>query len=222
VRRPLKVLNMKRLYDTMRQKGLVLCGQKNIVSVLSVELVKFAIKQRVCAKIVMNPQKVIFGKRNMFKKIKRKSGNIEKKIPGFLNVKFGLKKSLNEMETDVNSVIQKQILLSNTNCQNVSVENFLMKIWKYCAVHVTASNGILLLRKHSNYTSISIKDAIVQATEETCRGEFEAVPPPRNWSVSKLLLKVIEWLRHTAGCSFYQGQCITNDLWILNLRSTGI
>lgn len=29
-------------------------------------------------------------------------------------------------------------------------------------------------------------------------------------------------LRHTAGCSFYQGQCITNDLWILNLRSTGI
>lgn len=29
-------------------------------------------------------------------------------------------------------------------------------------------------------------------------------------------------LRHTAGCSFYQGQCITNDLWIVNLRSTGI
>jgi hypothetical protein len=27
-------------------------------------------------------------------------------------------------------------------------------------------------------------DAIVQTTEETCRGEFEAVPPPRNWSVS--------------------------------------
>jgi hypothetical protein len=65
-------------------------------------------------------------------------------------------------------------------------------------------------------------DAIVQTTEETCRGEFEAVPPPRNRSVSKLLLKVIEWLRHTAGCSFYQGQCITNDLWIQNLRSTGI
>jgi N4-gp56 family major capsid protein len=29
-------------------------------------------------------------------------------------------------------------------------------------------------------------------------------------------------LRHTAGASFYQGQCITNDLWIQNLRSTGI
>src|ERR1700679_1870477 len=29
-------------------------------------------------------------------------------------------------------------------------------------------------------------------------------------------------LRHTAGCSFYQGQCITNDQWIVNLRSTGI
>src|SRR5574337_1158459 len=29
-------------------------------------------------------------------------------------------------------------------------------------------------------------------------------------------------LRHTACCSFYQGQCITNDLWLQNLRSTGI
>ncbi len=27
-------------------------------------------------------------------------------------------------------------------------------------------------------------------------------------------------LRHTAGCSFYQGQCVTNDLWVQNLRST--
>lgn len=65
-------------------------------------------------------------------------------------------------------------------------------------------------------------DAIVQTTEETCRGEFEAIPPPRNWSVGLLWPKVIAWLRHTAGCSFYQGQCITNDLWIINLRSTGI
>ena len=29
-------------------------------------------------------------------------------------------------------------------------------------------------------------DAIVQTTEETCRGEFEAVPPPRKWSVGLL------------------------------------
>lgn len=29
-------------------------------------------------------------------------------------------------------------------------------------------------------------------------------------------------LRHTAGCSMYQGQCITNDLWMQNLRSSGI
>lgn len=29
-------------------------------------------------------------------------------------------------------------------------------------------------------------------------------------------------LRHTAGCTFYQGQCITNDLWVQNLRSTGL
>jgi hypothetical protein len=48
----------------------------------------------------------------------------------------------------------------------------------------------------------SKEDAIVQTTEETCRGELEAVPPPRNWSVSLLWLKVIARLRHTAGCSF--------------------
>lgn len=29
-------------------------------------------------------------------------------------------------------------------------------------------------------------------------------------------------LRHSAACSFYQGQCITQDLWVQNLRSTGI
>jgi N4-gp56 family major capsid protein len=29
-------------------------------------------------------------------------------------------------------------------------------------------------------------------------------------------------LRHTAGCSFYQGSCLNNDLWMLNARSTGI
>lgn len=29
-------------------------------------------------------------------------------------------------------------------------------------------------------------------------------------------------LRHTAACVFYQGQCLTNDLWVQNLRSTGV
>lgn len=29
-------------------------------------------------------------------------------------------------------------------------------------------------------------------------------------------------LRHAAACSFYQGQCITQDLWVQNLRSSGI
>ncbi len=29
-------------------------------------------------------------------------------------------------------------------------------------------------------------------------------------------------LRHTAGATFYQGQCITQDLWVQNLRSTGL
>lgn len=27
-------------------------------------------------------------------------------------------------------------------------------------------------------------------------------------------------LRHTAACQFYQGQCVNNDTWVMNLRST--
>lgn len=92
-----------------------------------------------------------------------------------------------------------------------------------CVVHVMVKSiGYIYQRERLNLRTPIKGDAIVQTTEETCRGEFEAVPPPSNWSVGKLLLKVIVWLRHTAGCSFYQGQCITNDLWIQNLRSTGI
>ena len=29
-------------------------------------------------------------------------------------------------------------------------------------------------------------------------------------------------LRHTAGCTTYQGQCVTQDLWMQNMRSTGL
>lgn len=29
-------------------------------------------------------------------------------------------------------------------------------------------------------------------------------------------------LRHTAACNTYQGQCINNDLWVQNLRATGL
>lgn len=29
-------------------------------------------------------------------------------------------------------------------------------------------------------------------------------------------------LRQTAACNFYQGQCINNDLWVQNLRATGL
>jgi N4-gp56 family major capsid protein len=29
-------------------------------------------------------------------------------------------------------------------------------------------------------------------------------------------------LRQMAACNFYQGQCINNDLWVQNMRSTGI
>lgn len=30
------------------------------------------------------------------------------------------------------------------------------------------------------------------------------------------------YLRHAAACTFYQGQCVNQDLWVQNLRSTGI
>ena len=103
---------------------------------------------------------------------------------------------------------------------NVHVKSLLIDLEAYGISYGDRAEGASHRDRLSEETSNM--DAIVKTTEETCRGEFEAVSPPRNWSVSKLLLKVIEWLRHTAGCSFYQGQCITQDLWGQNLRSTGI
>lgn len=55
--------------------------------------------------------------------------------------------------------------------------------------------------------------AIVQTTEETCRGESEAIFPPSDWSVGLVRPKVIEWLRSTAGCQFYQGEDTTLALY---------
>lgn len=111
-----------------------------------------------------------------------------------------------------------------TNVSLMLIMKIIQSPWMlfgFVVVVMEQSIGLIYQRERLNLWTPK-GDAIVQTTEETCRGEFEAVPPPRNWSVSKLLLKVIEWLRHTAGCSFYQGSCITNDLWVQNLRSTGI
>jgi len=102
----------------------------------------------------------------------------------------------------------------------MTIQNLLK--WFGCVEHVMELSIEDLCQRERLSLEGSKEYAIVQTTEETCRGEFEAIPPPRNWSVGKLLPKVIGWLRHTAGCSFYQGQCITNDLWLQNLRSTGI
>lgn len=46
------------------------------------------------------------------------------------------------------------------------------------------------------------------------RAKFIYLPPGYNNDPAML--------RHTAACNFYQGQCINNDLWVQNLRATGI
>lgn len=66
----------------------------------------------------------------------------------------------------------------------------------------------LYQRERLNLETSNKEDAIVQPAEETCREEPEAVLPPLLWSVSLAGLKVIEWLRHTAACTFYQGELL--------------
>lgn len=61
---------------------------------------------------------------------------------------------------------------------------------------------------------VSAKEAYKVVWQAGGKARFIYLPPGYNNDPCML--------RHTAGCSFYQGQCITNDLWIQNLRSTGI
>lgn len=46
------------------------------------------------------------------------------------------------------------------------------------------------------------------------RAKFMYLPPGTNNDPA--------FLRSTAACSFYQGNCVNNDLWVQNLRATGI
>ena len=77
---------------------------------------------------------------------------------------------------------------------------------------VTA-NGSLLGNDVAN-CFVSAKEAYKVVWQAGGKARFIYLPPGYNNDPCML--------RHTAGCSFYQGQCITNDLWLQNLRSTGI
>ena len=166
------------------------------------------------------------------KKSLRSLKNQEKKMDMRIQkpIDKGIEKKLNaiimshlrlNLDISLSPIIAKNV---KTNVCHMDIIMIIRSLWKSFGfvVHVMVKNIEHIYQRERLNLWTPKGDAIVQTTEETCRGEFEAVPPPRNRSVSKLLLKVIEWLRHTAGCSFYQGQCITNDLWIQNLRSSGI
>jgi len=59
---------------------------------------------------------------------------------------------------------------------------------------------------------VSAKEAYKVVWQAGGKARFIYLPPGYNNDPCML--------RHTAGCSFYQGQCITQDLWMVNLRST--
>lgn len=59
---------------------------------------------------------------------------------------------------------------------------------------------------------VSAKEAYKVVWQAGGKAKFMYLPPGYNNDPCML--------RHTAGCSFYQGQCITQDLWMQNLRST--
>jgi len=74
-------------------------------------------------------------------------------------------------------------------------------------------NGSLLDNDVAN-CFIAAKEAYKVVWQSGGKARFIYLPPGYNNDPCML--------RHTAGCSFYQGQCLTNDLWLMNLRSTVI
>ena len=78
----------------------------------------------------------------------------------------------------------------------------------------SVSAGASLLGNDVANCFVAAKEAYKVVWQAGGKARFIYLPPGYNNDPCML--------RHTAGCSFYQGQCITNDLWIQNLRSTGI
>jgi N4-gp56 family major capsid protein len=74
------------------------------------------------------------------------------------------------------------------------------------------SAGASLLGNDIANCFVSAKEAYKVVWQAGGKARFIYLPPGYNNDPCML--------RHTAGCSFYQGQCITQDLWIVNLRST--
>ena len=78
----------------------------------------------------------------------------------------------------------------------------------------SVSSGASLLGNDIANCFVAAKESYKVVWQAGGKARFIYLPPGYNNDPCML--------RHTAGCSFYQGQCITNDLWIQNLRSTGI
>lgn len=96
------------------------------------------------------------------------------------------------------------------SCEWGGIQNLRVFISSQGSISANAS----LLNADVANNFISAKEGYKVVWQAGGRARFIYLPPGYNNDPCML--------RHTAGCSFYQGQCITNDLWLLNLRSTGI
>lgn len=87
-----------------------------------------------------------------------------------------------------------------------------VRVFQSSAGSVTPNASLLGNDVANNY--VCAKEGYKVVTQSGGKGKVIYLPPGYNNDPAML--------RHTLACSFYQGQCITNDLWINNLRSTGI
>lgn len=78
----------------------------------------------------------------------------------------------------------------------------------------SVSPGASLLGNDVANCFICAKEAYKVVWQAGGRMKFIYLPPGYNQDPGML--------RSTAACTFYQGQCLTQDLWMQNLRSTGI
>jgi hypothetical protein len=176
--------------------------------------------ERITVKILRNIENVTKQIGNSLKKgIKHIEGAILKRYEHRINYvimsKEGISKSLVNAPFVLVKTGLKLITLTTQNLLRLYgyVEDVILKFIKWLKLMGTVRGQVLRLRKEMRWSELARKPQ-----EKGFKYLFRRLYR----SVGSAGLKVTERLRHTAGCNFWQGQCITNDLWVQNLRSTGL
>lgn len=148
------------------------------------------------------------------KKIEQNDVNIKKNMSMKIQKKAGVINSIEKLFRQTK--LQKQNFVKFVAKKKIDLMGTMLIIQGLWTLFGSVKAVISTYINNYHAKRLSVKtpngEATVRTQEETLRGESEAVFPPLYIMVSRWLLP----LKVTAL------QCITNDLWVNNLRSTGL